>query len=259
MLSLFISTLCVRLCVASVPESFWVLPAELWSGLQPAERGSAAESSGTDAVTCRCKWHNLHFNMSPFFLAADTWRLTCKHMYSMFPPHIWRSNMRWGTGDNTSGSFTNHSELNKRRGSSTCFTGARNQKLHLKTCQDVRTSAYKHVCNIIKTVTDKHSARPPCQPVFNICYSCSVCLWLRQVWVSSARAQTVIKKYSADVVSATEAALRRLLAWKQTRPLQEVGRDGTDKTAAVWYQLTDTWWSWCWCKCVWYLLISLLT
>ncbi|KAM8748230.1 tetratricopeptide repeat protein 29 isoform 2-T4 [Acanthopagrus schlegelii] len=69
------------------------------------------------------------------------------------------------------------------------------------------------------------------------------CLWLRQVWVASARAQTVIRKYSADVVLATEAALRRLLAWKQTRPLQEASRDDTDRTAAAaaaWYQLTDT-------------------
>ncbi|XP_036967353.1 tetratricopeptide repeat protein 29 isoform X2 [Acanthopagrus latus] len=64
-----------------------------------------------------------------------------------------------------------------------------------------------------------------------------------QVWVASARAQTVIRKYSADVVLATEAALRRLLAWKQTRPLQEASRDDTDRTAAAaaaWYQLTDT-------------------
>ncbi|XP_073331102.1 tetratricopeptide repeat protein 29 isoform X2 [Pagrus major] len=55
-----------------------------------------------------------------------------------------------------------------------------------------------------------------------------------QVLVAGARAHSLIRKYSADVESATPAALRRLVAWKQTRTLQDC------RTAAAWYRLTDT-------------------
>lgn len=66
--------------------------------------------------------------------------------------------------------------------------------------------------------------------------SCSsVCLWLSQVLVASARAHLLIKKYSVDVVSATPAALRRLLAWKETRVHQELRTDSTDSIATAWY------------------------
>ncbi|XP_038588532.1 tetratricopeptide repeat protein 29-like isoform X1 [Micropterus salmoides] len=56
-----------------------------------------------------------------------------------------------------------------------------------------------------------------------------------QVLVASARAHSLIRKYSADVVSATPTAVRRLLAWKETRGRQEISTDSTDNTAAVWY------------------------
>lgn len=89
----------------------------------------------------------------------------------------------------------------------------------------------------------KNNTHPLCQSLFNIpCLpwytltSCSsVCLWLCQVLVASARAHLLIKKYSVDVVSARPAALRRLLAWKETRAHQELSTDSTDSIATAWY------------------------
>ncbi|KAM7376960.1 hypothetical protein PAMA_013645 [Pampus argenteus] len=54
-----------------------------------------------------------------------------------------------------------------------------------------------------------------------------------QVSVACARTHSLIRKYSADVESATPAALRRLLAWKETRGGQELSTDATDNAAAV--------------------------
>ncbi|KAK2863277.1 hypothetical protein Q5P01_002810 [Channa striata] len=56
-----------------------------------------------------------------------------------------------------------------------------------------------------------------------------------QVLLASARAQSMIRNYSADVKAATPVALRRLLAWKESRRHQELGTDSTDHTAPVWY------------------------
>lgn len=63
----------------------------------------------------------------------------------------------------------------------------------------------------------------------------SVCFWLCQVLVASARAHSLIRKYSADVESASPTALRRLVAWKETRGCRELSPDSTDPTAAAWY------------------------
>ncbi|CAK6977541.1 tetratricopeptide repeat protein 29 [Scomber scombrus] len=54
-----------------------------------------------------------------------------------------------------------------------------------------------------------------------------------QVLAAGARAQSFFGRYSADVESASHAALRRLLDWKETRG----GRDPADNTAAAaaWY------------------------
>lgn len=60
-------------------------------------------------------------------------------------------------------------------------------------------------------------------------------LWLSQVLVASARAHVLLKGYIADVELATPAALQRLLAWKDTREQQELGKDSTDSTASVSY------------------------
>ncbi|KAM7366572.1 hypothetical protein PAMP_016005 [Pampus punctatissimus] len=56
--------------------------------------------------------------------------------------------------------------------------------------------------------------------------------WLHQVSVACARTHSLIRKYSADVESATPAALRRLLPWKETRGGQELSTDCTDNAAA---------------------------
>ncbi|XP_044197981.1 tetratricopeptide repeat protein 29 isoform X2 [Thunnus albacares] len=60
-----------------------------------------------------------------------------------------------------------------------------------------------------------------------------------QVWVGSACAHSFIRKYSADVVSETPAALRRLLVWKETRGGQELSTDSTDNTAAACCSTSD--------------------
>eukprot|EP00064_Thunnus_orientalis_P016409 superscaffoldBa00003249_g16474 len=60
-----------------------------------------------------------------------------------------------------------------------------------------------------------------------------------QVWVGSARAHSFIRKYSADVVSETPAALRRLLVWKETRGGQDLSTDSTDYTAATCCSTSD--------------------
>ncbi|XP_044040013.1 LOW QUALITY PROTEIN: tetratricopeptide repeat protein 29 [Siniperca chuatsi] len=56
-----------------------------------------------------------------------------------------------------------------------------------------------------------------------------------QVLVASARAHSLIRKYSADVESATPTALRRLVAWKETRGRQALSTDSTDNAATAWY------------------------
>uniref|UniRef100_A0A8C4EAD0 Tetratricopeptide repeat protein 29 n=1 Tax=Dicentrarchus labrax TaxID=13489 RepID=A0A8C4EAD0_DICLA len=56
-----------------------------------------------------------------------------------------------------------------------------------------------------------------------------------QVLVANARAHSLILKYSADVVSASHTALRRLIAWKESRVCQEVSADCTDSAATAWY------------------------
>ncbi|XP_070786033.1 tetratricopeptide repeat protein 29 isoform X2 [Enoplosus armatus] len=56
-----------------------------------------------------------------------------------------------------------------------------------------------------------------------------------QVLVASARAHSLIRKYSSDVESATPTALRRLVAWKETRGCQELSPDSTDNAATAWY------------------------
>uniref|UniRef100_A0A3B4WQB1 Tetratricopeptide repeat protein 29 n=1 Tax=Seriola lalandi dorsalis TaxID=1841481 RepID=A0A3B4WQB1_SERLL len=63
----------------------------------------------------------------------------------------------------------------------------------------------------------------------------SVCLWLcvDQVLVGSARARCLIRKYRADVKSATPTALRRLVAWKDTRGCEEFSPDSTDPAAGT--------------------------
>lgn len=65
--------------------------------------------------------------------------------------------------------------------------------------------------------------------VFTSSISVNNCSSVRQVLAAGARAQSLIGKYSADVESATPAALRRLLAWKETRG----SRDAADNTAAA--------------------------
>ncbi|GAA6228373.1 tetratricopeptide repeat protein 29 [Lates japonicus] len=56
-----------------------------------------------------------------------------------------------------------------------------------------------------------------------------------QVWVASARAHSMIRKYSTDVESASPAALRRLVVWKETRGHEELSPDSTDPTATARY------------------------
>ncbi|XP_041821670.1 tetratricopeptide repeat protein 29 [Chelmon rostratus] len=56
-----------------------------------------------------------------------------------------------------------------------------------------------------------------------------------QVLVARARAHSLIRKYGADVESATPSALRRLLAWKETRGRQDLSTDSTDNTNTAWY------------------------
>ncbi|XP_056224642.1 tetratricopeptide repeat protein 29 isoform X2 [Seriola aureovittata] len=54
-----------------------------------------------------------------------------------------------------------------------------------------------------------------------------------QVLVGSARARCLIRKYRADVKSATPTALRRLVAWKDTRGCEEFSPDSTDPAAGT--------------------------
>nr|XP_046237016.1 tetratricopeptide repeat protein 29 isoform X2 [Scatophagus argus]XP_046237017.1 tetratricopeptide repeat protein 29 isoform X2 [Scatophagus argus]XP_046237018.1 tetratricopeptide repeat protein 29 isoform X2 [Scatophagus argus] len=54
-----------------------------------------------------------------------------------------------------------------------------------------------------------------------------------QVLVASARAHALIGKYNDDVESATPAALRRLLAWKESRVHQELDTDPADNTTTA--------------------------
>ncbi|KAF3698060.1 Tetratricopeptide repeat protein 29 [Channa argus] len=56
-----------------------------------------------------------------------------------------------------------------------------------------------------------------------------------QVLLASARAHSMITKYSADVKAATPVALKRLMAWKETERHRELSADYTDHTASVWY------------------------
>ncbi|XP_070849856.1 tetratricopeptide repeat protein 29 [Chaetodon trifascialis] len=56
-----------------------------------------------------------------------------------------------------------------------------------------------------------------------------------QVLVGVARARSLIRKYSADVESATPGALRRLLAWKESRARQEVSAESADDSSTAGY------------------------
>ncbi|XP_026200277.1 tetratricopeptide repeat protein 29 [Anabas testudineus] len=61
-----------------------------------------------------------------------------------------------------------------------------------------------------------------------------------QVLVASARAHSMIRKYSADVEAATPTSLGRLAAWKETRKHQDLSTDSTDDAAAAGsYSLLD--------------------
>ncbi|XP_070711280.1 tetratricopeptide repeat protein 29 [Pempheris klunzingeri] len=52
-----------------------------------------------------------------------------------------------------------------------------------------------------------------------------------QVFVASARAQCLIRKYGADVASGSSSALRRLVAWKESGGGQGLSTDSTDNLA----------------------------
>ncbi|XP_041634879.1 tetratricopeptide repeat protein 29 [Cheilinus undulatus] len=51
-----------------------------------------------------------------------------------------------------------------------------------------------------------------------------------QVFVATARARCLIRKYSTDVESATPTAMKRLLAWRETREPQDFSVDSSDDT-----------------------------
>ncbi|KAI3376058.1 hypothetical protein L3Q82_016587, partial [Scortum barcoo] len=53
-----------------------------------------------------------------------------------------------------------------------------------------------------------------------------------QVFFASSRAHSLIREYSADVVSSTPDALRRLLTWKETRGRRELSTDSENSDTA---------------------------